>query len=270
MSSSRVETVRVIRQCFEEEQQNPPVPRTRDDIPISYDAMTPEWLTAILGPFYEGSRVKSFSLGPKDNGTSNRRRVDLEWEGTSAKTPPKAVFCKAAHGLNNRVTLFNGGTKSEINFYNDIRHQLDIEAPTTYFAAYDPKSWASIIVLHHMDPNVHFCKYHTELSKEQFAQQFKLLAKLHGTFYESTKEEFKQMYTIRERFNNLLETVNFRSAAENGFKAAKDVVPRNLFDREEEVWPLTVKALERCADLPSTLIHGDVHLGKLRVSLVLS
>ncbi|EXJ59297.1 uncharacterized protein A1O5_12178 [Cladophialophora psammophila CBS 110553] len=261
MSSTRTEAVQLIRQCFAEEEKNPPVPRTTDDVPISYQAMTPEWISAVLGPYYEGARVKNFSLGPKDNGTSNRRRVYLEWEGTSTKTPPKSVFCKAAHALNNRLTLFNGGTKSEVQFYKDIRPLLDIEAPRSYFTAYDPKSWASIIMLRDMDPRTQFCSHRTVLSKDQFAQQFQLLGKLHGTFYQSTKEVFNQITTIKERFNNLLATVDFESAARNGFSAAKEVIPPDVFAREDEVWALTLNALERCASLPPTLIHGDVHLG---------
>lgn len=264
MSSTETQTVQLIRQCFAEEEQNPPVPQTADDVPISYQAMTPEWLTLVLGPYSGGARVKSFSLGPKDNGTSNRRRVYLEWEGNSTMTPPESVFCKAAHALNNRITLFNGGTKSEVQFYKHIRPLLDIEAPSAYFTAYDPKSWASIIMLRDMDPRTQFCTHRTVLSKEQLGQQLLILAKLHGAFYQSTKDVFGQVTTLKERFNRLIVTVDFKGAAENGFEAAKSVIPLHVFARENTVWERTLQSLERCASLPPTLIHGDVHLGEQR------
>ncbi|KAH6972129.1 kinase-like domain-containing protein [Ilyonectria sp. MPI-CAGE-AT-0026] len=235
MSSTETETVQLIRRCFAEEEENPPVPQTADDVPVSYQAMTPEWLTLVLGPYSGGARVKSFSLGPKDNGTSNRRRVYLEWEGNSTKTPPDSVFCKAAHALNNRITLFNGGTKSE--------------------------SWASIIMLRDMDQRTKFCTHRTILSKEQLGQQLLILAKLHGNFYQSTKDVFGQVTTLKGRFNRLIVTVDFKGAAESGFKAAKSVIPLHVFAREDAVWERTLQSLERCASLPPTLIHGDVHLG---------
>lgn len=264
MSSTETETVQLIRRCFAEEEENPPVPQTAGDVPVSYQAMTSEWLTLVLGPYSGGARVESFSLGPKDNGTSNRRRVYLEWEGNSTTTLPESVFCKAAHALNNRITLFNGGTKSEVQFYKHIRPLLDIEAPSAYFSAYDPKSWASIIMLRDMDRRTKFCTHKTILSKERLGQQLLILAKLHGNFYQSTQDIFGEVTTLKERFNRLIATVDFKGAAENGFKAAKSVIPLHVFARENAVWERTLQSLERCASLPPTLIHGDVHLGEQR------
>ncbi len=52
----------------------------------------------------------------------------------------------------------------------------------------------------------------------------------------------------------------------NGFRAAKEVIPPRLFAREAEVWPLTVKSVNRNGALPQTVVHSDVHLGELRVN----
>jgi hypothetical protein len=41
-----------------------------DDLPFTYEAITPRWLTAVLGREAPGAAVVSHRLGPPDSGTS--------------------------------------------------------------------------------------------------------------------------------------------------------------------------------------------------------
>lgn len=258
---NRVELNKSIQRCYEEEQRNPPVPKKYGDIPISYKAFTTEWLTATLGREHPGAKVKSFKLGPEDDGTSNRRHISLEWEGEGAEILPGSVFCKAAHNCTNRIMLASGGTYSEVKFFNSVRPTIKIEAPMAYFAAYDPESWRSIIVLEDMGPGTIFCSHRTNLTKEQFGEQFSILAKLHGQFYETTVDFFSTLLGTRERFINNVKSLDIETVCGNGFRAAKEVIPARLFAREAEVWPLTVKSVDRNNSLPQTVVHSDGHLG---------
>jgi hypothetical protein len=52
-----------IRQLYEEELKNPKVAKTRDDIPQSFDHISKEWLTDVLGRDTPGSEVVSYKLG---------------------------------------------------------------------------------------------------------------------------------------------------------------------------------------------------------------
>ncbi|KAL4809781.1 kinase-like domain-containing protein [Aspergillus unguis] len=257
----RKDIVEAIRTCCEQEKKQPPVPRNYGDIPVSYDAITPEWLTATLARGTTGTVVKSFALGPKDNGSSNRRRITLNWEGPEADQFPRVVFCKAAHAMENRIMLSNGGTYSEIAFYNHVRPNVDIEAPTAFFAAYNPQSWASMIMLKDMADSATFCTYETVLSKIQFAEQVQILARLHGQYYQSKEPFFGDLVGYKDRFENLIVSLDIETVCGNGFRAAKEVIPPRLFAREAEIWPATVKSVQRNASLPQTTTHGDVHLG---------
>ena len=257
----QIDSVERVRQCCEQEKVNPPIPRKLGDIPISYEAITPEWLTATLAPHTGGAVVKSFKLGPEDNGTSNRRLIKLEWEDTKTDGLPGSVFCKAAHALENRIILSNGGTYSEICFYNDVRPNVDIEAPIAYFAGYDPTAWTSMIMLKDMGDSATFCTHKTVLSKTQFAEQIEILAKLHGRNYQSKRAFFGNLVGYKDRFQNLVVNFDLEKTCSNGFRGAKEVIPPRLFARESEIWPATVKSVERNASLPQTTVHGDVHLG---------
>lgn len=262
MSALRPDIVDHIKKCYEEEQLNPPIPRKFGDIPISYDAITAEWLTSTLAQNYPGNVVKSFKLGPRDSGSFNRRRIHLEWDGQSAENLPKSVFCKAAHEILNRIMLANGGTLSEVTFYNSIRPNLEIETSVCHFAGYNPDSWASMIMLHDM-PDVTFCTHNTTLSKEQFAQQIQTLAKLHGRYYLSKEAFFPNLITFHQRFQNLVNNLDLESSCRNGFREGKSMIPPRLFSREDEIWPATLKSVKRNGSLPETVIHSDVHLGEL-------
>jgi hypothetical protein len=260
LGSLRSDIAEYVRQCCAEEEQNPPIPREYGDIPISYDSITAEWLTATLASDGTGS-VKSFKLGPVDNGSSNRRRIEIEWEGVGADKLPASVFCKAAHSAENRIILAVGGTYSETCFYNEIRPRLTIEAPWAYFAGYNPRSWAAIIMLKDMGNGTIFCNHKRALTKTQFGEQIQILARLHGQFYQSKEPFFENLLEYKTRFQNLVR-VGIEDACRNGFRAAKSVIAPELFAREEEIWPCTLKSVERNASLPQTVVHGDVHLGK--------
>lgn len=261
---ARSDVIQLIQECYEQEKLSPPVPRRYGDIPISYDAITTVWLTATLAPHTGGAVVKSFTLGPKDDGSSNRRRIQLEWEGTDTDTSklPASVFCKAAHALENRIIMSSAGTYSEVCFYNHVRPRLDIEAPTAYFAGYNPTSWASMIMLKDMGGAAVFCTHKTALTKVQAFEQIQILATLHGQNYRSKEPFFENLIGYKNRFDSLVLNLDLETVCDNGFKASKDVMPPRLFAREAEIWPATVKSVERNASLPQTVVHGDVHLGE--------
>ena len=118
----------------------------KGEIPPFYESITPQWLTANLAGGHPGAAVTAFRLDVADNGTSNRRRIFIDWNaaGRRAGLPP-SVFCKATVDLPNRLLLSASATFSEVSFYNRVRGDLQIEAPQAYFAGYG----SGLLGLHH-------------------------------------------------------------------------------------------------------------------------
>ena len=109
---------------------------TASELPLSYEEITPTWLTAALATGHPGAEVVSHRLGDVDEGTSSRRRIHLEWNeaGVSAGLPA-SVFCKSTMTLESRYLLgMNGGIAAETAFFRDIRDQLDIRAPRALYS----------------------------------------------------------------------------------------------------------------------------------------
>jgi thiamine kinase-like enzyme len=252
-----------IERAFAAEQANPVLARTRGDIPTSYEAITPDWLTDILCSEVPGALVIAHRLGPPDEGTNNRRRIHLTYneQGAAAGLPP-SVFCKGTQGLANRLMLgHSGGIICEVTFWNAARALLDIEAPTARFAAYDPVGFNSIVVLDDLEGRATFCSEETTVDRSFAEQQMALLARLHGRFFEAPElaTSLSVLPTWHQRFNNLMR-FHLEESCAAGVLASEPFLAPGLFARRADIWPSTLRSLEALRDLPKTLCHGDVHL----------
>ena len=257
-------TFQQIRERFEAEQANPVVPTHAGHMPPTYESITPAWLTDVLGRKAPGAVVRACRLGPVDNGTSNRRLVEMDWNDVGvAAGLPRSVFCKGTQSLESRYMLgMNEGVQAEVNFYNLVQPVLDVIVPVPYFARYDPDTLNSIIVLRDMREEVSFCQMDTDLSFAHVQSQMRLLATLHGRWYQNAELETRLApFSKWETFFTITAVdAGFADACIRGFTQAEAVIPPRLFRREAEVWPATLRCVARHAELPRMLTHNDVHL----------
>ncbi len=236
----------------------------RSELPQCYEDISPEWLTDVLCNAHDGAEVRACELSPPDNGSSNRRKIRVEYNaaGTQAGLPT-ALFCKASHDLGNRIMLgVAGAAHAEVTFYNEIRPLLNIEAPQPYFARLDEHNYNSIILLKDLSTTgTEFCSHKTEMTRARAESQIRLLAELHGKGYQDPriKQQLARFISWPQFFQNTC-AFGMREGSEQGFLAAEAVIPPQLYRRAAEIWPATVASVEHHNQLPHTLAHGDVHL----------
>ena len=116
-------TIERVRNFYEDEARSPHIVTSLSEIPFSFDMIGPEWMTAIMCAGVPGARVTKVTLDEADDGTSNRRRIFLEYndQGKAAGLP-NSVFSKGSIGLLNRINLgLSGGAEAEVEFYDKIR-----------------------------------------------------------------------------------------------------------------------------------------------------
>lgn len=237
---------------------------SRSEIPLSYEEITPEWLTAVLSHDISGAEVISHRLGERDEGTSSRRHIYLTWNdaGTIAGLPG-SVFSKATMTLESRYLLgMNGGIAAEVMFYNNVLPNLDVRTPDPLFARYDPETFNSIIIMRDLTDQVTFGSHELDLTLDQARSQLRLLAAVHARYYDSP-----ELHTVLSEFNNwedffaiTIEAADVGRACARGFLQAEDVIPPRVFARADEIWPATLRSVAEHTTLPRTLIHSDVHL----------
>lgn len=264
MASPTDMTAQQIVDVFEHEEHNAKVTQA-SQVPPSYDSITAEWLTDVLCKNVPGARVVSHRLDVRDDGSANRRRIFVTYnQAGKAAGLPESVFCKAAETLQNRIVLgVSGAGKAETDFFTKVRPMLDIETPVALFAGYDPTNQASFTMMPDMASEVTFCTENTPMDWNRAASQIKLLAALHGRFYQSPLlgtdtiplRSWDQWWT-----HMMVADPDFAEYCDKGFAASEDLMTERLFKRRAEIWPATEKASARHAELPHTLIHCDVHL----------
>lgn len=253
-----------ITRAYHSEPDDRSSPTKIGELPLSYEAITPEWMTSVLCRDVPGAEVTALTLGAPDSGSANRRKIALTYNKKGQQSGfTQSVFCKASHGLGNRLMLGIGGAiNSETFFYNQIRPHLDIEAPVSFFAAYDPESFNSLIILDDLSDSVEsFCTHETYINKKRAESQLDVLAALHSRFNESTEFDavFPKPSSWPQYFYNIV-AVGMEEAATNGFNAAEEVIPPTLFHRANEIWPATLACVNEHDTLPWTLCHNDVHV----------
>jgi Phosphotransferase enzyme family len=233
-------------------------------LPVSFDDITARWLTGTLCRAHQGAEVVDWKTESVEQGTTNRIRLDVVYNaaGETAGLPTR-LFCKASHGLSNRVALgLSGAAEAEVNFYNYVRPFVDIEAPRAAFANIDTDTFNSIIMLEDLSDSVsEFCTQRSVVTRARAEDQLALLAKVHGAGYSDprVREHLDGFTTWVDFFDNTL-AFGMREGSEAGFRRADDLIPARLHKRHAEIWPATVAAVELNHTLPPTLAHGDVHL----------
>lgn len=251
-----------ITRRFNEDQQLKPKATTADQIPISYESMTPQWLTAVLCRDVPGAAVVALELGPADDGSSNRRRIHLTYNeaGRQAKLPP-SVFCKAAHALLNRIMLTVAKcTYVESTFYMSLRPRLQITAPKAYFANYDEDAGTQIIMLNDIAGEATFCDERTPVDREVFSRQIDTLAELHGRTH--ADPQLRNGFLTWPKLWRTHMQLGHEQFCDKGFVAAgeRGWIPARLVKRRAEIWPRTMECVDRHAALPQMVTHNDVHL----------
>lgn len=255
-----------IAEIYRAEQQAKPLARTLEDVPGTYEAITSEWLTAVLCHDTPGAAVVSFRVGDRSDGSSNRARIYLEYNDVGTRAAlPATVFCKGSVTLQNRVLLgCSAAAEGETNFFKKVRSRLDLETPVPYHAAFDPNTYAYIIVMKDIGGQADFCTHRSVIDRERAMRQVDTLAKLHSRFYQSPELGTETLpFKIWPTWwaDNLAGSPRFAEFCDKGLDAAREIVPARLFERRAEVWPSTEKSVARHHALPKTVIHCDVHLG---------
>lgn len=254
-----------IAQRFQAEQSARPMARSIDDTPGTYEAITSEWLTAVLCRHVPGAQVMSFSITDRSDGSSNRARIHLTYNaaGNDARLPA-TVFCKASVTLKNRVMLgLSHSAQMETNFFQKARPRLHLETPVPLHAVFDPDSYAYIIMMKDIGATTDFCNEKSTINRAQAETQVATLAKLHARFYQSPElgTETLPFPTWPEYWTNMTAPQKFAEFCDIAFGVAESVIPPRLFQRRSEIWPATEKSVALHNQLPRTLIHCDVHIG---------
>lgn len=243
-----------------------------DEVPRRIEAVTLEWLTAVLCKDALNARVVDHQFGPLTTGTTVRRQIRLKYEGNPGNADlPASVFAKSTPTFLNRMLHSLTATmESEAKFYRHIRPLLALEAPRGYHSAYDLNTGRAIHLLEDLvaTKGATFCETTTYVSRERAEDVVGVLAALHGRFFDDPglAPRFPWVKTYPTWFREGFEGFKLQPYHEKAMVEAAEVIPPEIQKRRAEIWPAQLRSLVLHERRPQTLIHGDVHLGNWYVT----
>src|ERR1700687_2348407 len=164
-----------------------PKARRPEDVPCSPDAITPEWLTAVLCQKFPEAIVTGVVVKPASAGTYERHQLIISYNEAGRRAGlPGSIFTKSLPSVVTRmIGGFNGTARVEGNFYTQLRPLLQIEAPLCYHSACDRQTFAAIHLLEDMvtTKSATFCSHKTYVSRAMANDMIDLLASVHSRFY---------------------------------------------------------------------------------------
>jgi thiamine kinase-like enzyme len=250
-----------------------PRPVTLREVPPGPASLTDEWLTLALCDGVPGARVLSHQLGPRNDGTSSRRTLQVQFNeaGREAGLTDR-LFTKSGPSFATRLVSSAAGLGViEATFYAQIRPTLDIEAPTTQYSAYDPLSNRQLLIVDDITETrgAQFGNILTrQLTLQQAEQVIDTLAALHAKFWDAPLRKWFGSWLLdsHEWMARLNITINAPKRILVGFERGRDVIPPELYNRRDEVPAALMRSLEINTSGPQTLLHGDVHPGNWYVA----
>jgi len=246
-----------------------PIARSIDDVPWCAEAISPEWMTAVICRNVRGAQAVSVEVCGGDQGSSVRRRLKVAYNNEGRKADlGEDLFCKTTPTVLTRLAT-GLSAAAEGRFYKEIRPDLNVETPRCYHSAWDRNSGRSIHLFEDVIATkaARFCRWNTAISRPQAEQIMDTLATMHGQFYDSPRLTTDLKWVVSYvNFFGAGERVGLRQCHEEAMIKAEAIISPDIMRRRSEIWPATMKALDLHRKDPYTLLHSDVHLGNWYIS----
>lgn len=246
-----------------------PIARTIDDVPWCAEAISAEWMTAVMCRDVNGAQVVSVEVLGGDQGSSVRRRLKVAYNDEGRKAHlQENLFCKTTPTVLTRLAT-GLSAAAEGRFYREVRPGLNIETPRCYQSAWDRRSGRSVHLFEDITATkaARFCRWDTGISRTQAEQMMDTLATMHSQFFDSPRLDSDLKWVVSYlNFFAAGEKVGLGECHELAMIKAESIIPPDITRRRAEIWPLTTKALDLHRRGPYTLLHSDVHLGNWYIS----
>ncbi|HEX6388304.1 MAG TPA: hypothetical protein VFZ89_02625 [Solirubrobacteraceae bacterium] len=238
-----------VRAAYAEEERAAAAVTTLDELPFTYDHLTTEWLSALLG-----AEVASFRAEDADDLGRGHARIWLEYD-SDADGLPASVFCKDSQRLKLRV--FNAPLiAGEVQFYETIQPALGLETPVCLHAGYDRTTHNSLLIFEDLrEHGLDFCTDRTQVTRALAEGQMSHLAAIHAHAADGLRP-FREVYeSVDAIFGG-----QFGKVVVNGFHAAAAAIPEPVLARGDDVWACVQRALAAQWAAEPTLTHNDSHI----------
>jgi hypothetical protein len=237
--------------------------------PSRVEDITPELLTKVLAVQRPGVKVRGFDIieikqfGEGIVSTADRVVINLDYAPGCQSDLPNRVVIKT-------MLMFPHAPGAmylnEVRFYQEIRPSLDIETPQSYGSAFDEQTGQFGVILEDLRMRgACFPNATTSISLPVITYLVKTLASLHAQFWVSPRFKTDLNWLSTPCNGGMSEIFKLQ-----GFEFLKRRMAKDEFKVElisplrttiEALWSKLWKVQEFFQQEPTTLLHGDPHIG---------
>ena len=226
-------------------------------LPDSAESISPEWLTRVLSERFPGARAEHVEVLDAHSGTTGRARLRVRWrDGSDA---PAALFAKLAptDPMQREMVVSTGMGRREARFYAKLAAELPVRVPAPLWAGWsDDGSTYFMLIEDLAEAGCSFPSFTFDDAGEHARGMMDTLATLHGHYWDSP------------RFAADLDWIEAPMRGAVGPLLVAEAVKQfgarmpDAFGQLAELYIRHTDALNDLLDAgPSTLVHGDCHLG---------
>jgi len=237
--------------------------------PSDVAELTPEVLSAALAIRSPGVVVEEVDIvatkrcGDGVASTADRVVIDLTYlPGTGRGLPRRLILKTMLASPRAPAAMY----LNEVRFYRDIRHEIDIEAPTAYASQFDRTTGRFGLLLEDLtERGARFPSALDPVSLDEVSSVLGQLARLHARFWNSPEFGGDLGWVATPVSGGMFDVFNTI-----GLDLIEDQVSRHPFKTDliaplgrnlPQMWELLWRVQTRHSQAPTTLLHGDPHLG---------
>jgi hypothetical protein len=237
--------------------------------PSDLDDLTPEILGAALSDRSPGVAVDEVDIvaakrcGEGVASTADRVVIDVTYaSGTGAELPRRLILKTMLASPHAPAAMY----ENEVRFYREIRDELEIEAPQVFASHFDGATGRFGLLLEDLTARgARFPSALDPVSLDEVRSILGHLATLHARFWDSARFGADLSWVATPTSGGMFDVFDTI-----GLELIEDQVARHGFKAEmisplgrsvEEMWELLWRVQELHTAGPSTLLHGDPHVG---------
>lgn len=237
--------------------------------PSNLDDLSPAVLTAALSERWPDAVVDHLDIvaakrcGDGVASTADRVVLDLTYAPGSDTEPPRRLILKTMLASPHAPAAMY---ENEVRFYRELRDELDIEAPTAFASHFDPTTGRFGLLLEDLTTrHARFPSAVEPVSLNEVRSILGHLATLHARFWDSLRFDGDLDWVATPMSGGMFEVFDLI-----GLELIQDQVARYPFKQDliaplgrtlADLWELLWLVQRRHCEAPTTLLHGDPHLG---------
>ena len=233
---------------------------TDDPLPVSADAIDPAWLTGALTPRFPGVRVQAIEILERHEVTNSHARLRIDYDEAAGAPPVMFAKLPPSEPARRETIARTGMGRREALFYATLASTLSLRVPDAYVALHDERDGSFVLLLEDLVTTGAAVSDGTwGVAPDAAARALDELAELHARYEDPARRQAEAPWVPRASHGSNYGATMLRYGLDHHRERLSDDfahVAEIYIDHSDvlhELWQVG----------PSTVIHGDTHIGNL-------